>query len=333
MHARALGDLVDDVARPVDGEADQVQVLPGHGPHGGPVVPVVARREEVRGEDRQREATADGAVVRRGQRLLAPGEDEDRLPEHRQVLRPVRVRVRLADHLGHPPPDTAHEERGHVEPLPHFQVIAQHNRDLGVEPHRLARIRRRIHEKRSNTVGRRRVLYDFCVADDPRIRAWRPQVPGVAEVLHAHMTSHVYPMHTHEAWTLLIVDDGMIRYDLHRHEHGALHQAVTLLPPRVPHNGRAATSSGFRKRVVYLDLLAPSREPHRPGGRPARAVRPAPAPAHQPVALRARRARRGTGGGKPPGLRRRAAPAALERSRRARRGVGAAPTSRTSCAS
>jgi AraC-like DNA-binding protein len=68
------------------------------------------------------------------------------------------------------------------------------------------------------------------------------------------MTSHVYPMHTHEAWTLLIVDDGMIRYDLHRHEHGALHQAVTLLPPRVPHNGRAATSYGFHKRVVYLDL-------------------------------------------------------------------------------
>jgi AraC-like DNA-binding protein len=96
-------------------------------------------------------------------------------------------------------------------------------------------------------------LYDFCVADDLRIRAWRPEVPGVAEVLHAHMTSHVYPMHTHEAWTLLIVDDGMIRYDLHRHEHGALHRAVTLLPPWVPHNGRAATSAGFRKRVVYLD--------------------------------------------------------------------------------
>ncbi|MGH3298370.1 MAG: AraC family transcriptional regulator [Trebonia sp.] len=104
------------------------------------------------------------------------------------------------------------------------------------------------------------------MADDPRIRAWRPRVPGVAEVLHAHMTSHVYPMHTHEAWTLLIVDDGMIRYDLHRHEHGALHQAVTLLPPRVPHNGRAATSSGFRKRVVYLDLS------HLPAGLIGRAV-------------------------------------------------------------
>ena len=68
------------------------------------------------------------------------------------------------------------------------------------------------------------------------------------------MTSHVYPMHTHQAWALLIVDDGMIRYDLHRAEHGALHGAVTLLPPQVPHNGRAATSDGFRKRVVYLDL-------------------------------------------------------------------------------
>ena len=68
------------------------------------------------------------------------------------------------------------------------------------------------------------------------------------------MTSHVYPMHAHEAWTLLIVDDGMIRYDLHGREHGAVDRLVTLLPPQVPHNGRAATSAGFGKRVVYLDL-------------------------------------------------------------------------------
>jgi AraC-like DNA-binding protein len=100
----------------------------------------------------------------------------------------------------------------------------------------------------------RRVLYDFCVADDTRISAWRPEVPGVVEVFHAHMTSHVYPMHTHQAWTLLIVDDGVVSYDLDRHEHGALHRIVTLLPPQVPHNGRAATPAGFRKRVVYLDL-------------------------------------------------------------------------------
>lgn len=96
-------------------------------------------------------------------------------------------------------------------------------------------------------------MYDFCVADDTRVRAWRPPVPGVAEVFHARMTSHVYPMHTHEAWTLLIVDDGIVSYDLDRDQHGAFRQVVTLLPPQVPHNGRAATPAGFRKRVVYLD--------------------------------------------------------------------------------
>ena len=98
------------------------------------------------------------------------------------------------------------------------------------------------------------------------MRAWRPEVPGVVEVLHARMTSHVYPMHTHESWTLLIVDDGMVRYDLHRREHGALGRAVTLLPPQVPHNGRAATAAGFSKRVVYLDLS------HLPGRLIGRAV-------------------------------------------------------------
>jgi AraC-like DNA-binding protein len=92
------------------------------------------------------------------------------------------------------------------------------------------------------------------MADDTRIRAWRPAVPGVAEVLHARMTSHVYPMHAHESWTLLIVDSGVVRYDLHRREHHALKRVVTLLPPHVPHNGCAATAAGFSKRVVYLDL-------------------------------------------------------------------------------
>jgi AraC-like DNA-binding protein len=85
------------------------------------------------------------------------------------------------------------------------------------------------------------------------VSAWRPQVPGIAEVFHARFVDHAYPVHTHDTWTLLIVDDGAIRYDLDRHHHGALGTAVTLLPPNVAHDGRAATSHGFRKRVLYLD--------------------------------------------------------------------------------
>lgn len=89
--------------------------------------------------------------------------------------------------------------------------------------------------------------------DHPQFRAWRPGLAGIEEVYHARITDHVYPMHTHDSWTLLIVDDGMVRYDLGRHEHGALDQTVTLLPPHVPHNGRSVTPTGFQKRVLYLD--------------------------------------------------------------------------------
>ncbi|MCT7351687.1 AraC family transcriptional regulator [Streptomyces sp. 15-116A] len=90
-------------------------------------------------------------------------------------------------------------------------------------------------------------------ATDQQVSAWRPGVPGVVEVFHARFTAYAYPMHVHDAWTLLIVDDGAVRYDLDRHEHGTPHDTVTLLPPHVPHNGSPATAGGFRKRVLYLD--------------------------------------------------------------------------------
>lgn len=88
----------------------------------------------------------------------------------------------------------------------------------------------------------------------PEISAWRPRVAGVVEVFHAHFTEHAYPMHVHDAWTLLIVDDGAVRYRLDRHERGTPNDTVSLLPPRVPHNGSPATAHGFRKRVLYLDM-------------------------------------------------------------------------------
>lgn len=90
------------------------------------------------------------------------------------------------------------------------------------------------------------------VVGGDRVRAWRPRVPGVAEVFHAEWRDHAYPRHTHDTWTLLIVDDGLIGYELDRHGHAAPRSGVTILPPNVVHDGRPATSHGFRKRVVYL---------------------------------------------------------------------------------
>jgi AraC-like DNA-binding protein len=84
------------------------------------------------------------------------------------------------------------------------------------------------------------------------VRAWKPAVPGIHEVFHARFVDHAYPPHTHDAWTVFIVDEGAIRYELDTRHRGATGARVTLLPPHVVHDGRPATGAGFRKRVLYL---------------------------------------------------------------------------------
>ncbi|MFE6737433.1 helix-turn-helix domain-containing protein [Streptomyces tubercidicus] len=86
------------------------------------------------------------------------------------------------------------------------------------------------------------------------VSAWRPAVPGIAEVFHAHFTEHAYPAHTHETWALMILNDGAVDFALDRHRHDATGTGtVVLLPPGVSHDGRTVTANGFHKRVLYLD--------------------------------------------------------------------------------
>jgi AraC-like DNA-binding protein len=85
------------------------------------------------------------------------------------------------------------------------------------------------------------------------IRAWRPAVPGVREVLHAEFHDHAYPLHTHAEWSLLLIDAGEVAYRLDGRERRAPATTLTILPPGVPHDGRPASPTGFRKRVAYLD--------------------------------------------------------------------------------
>jgi AraC-like DNA-binding protein len=84
-----------------------------------------------------------------------------------------------------------------------------------------------------------------------------PPVPGVREVLHARFGAHAYPRHTHDTWTLFVVERGAIRYDLDRHAHGADRSMVSVLPPHVVHDGRPGSAAGYWKQVVYVetDLL------------------------------------------------------------------------------
>jgi AraC-like DNA-binding protein len=85
------------------------------------------------------------------------------------------------------------------------------------------------------------------------VRAWRPGVAGVHEVLHARFAEHGYPPHTHATWTVLVVDAGAISYALDRRTHGTVGADVTVLPPHVVHDGRPAGAAGFVKRVLYLE--------------------------------------------------------------------------------
>ncbi|HEY8544839.1 MAG TPA: AraC family transcriptional regulator [Acidimicrobiales bacterium] len=86
-----------------------------------------------------------------------------------------------------------------------------------------------------------------------QVRAWRPALPGVREVFHARFVAHRYPPHTHDTWTVLLVDQGAIRYDLERRPHGSDLGTITVLPPGVVHDGRSAHRAGFRKRVLYVE--------------------------------------------------------------------------------
>ena len=72
-------------------------------------------------------------------------------------------------------------------------------------------------------------------------------------MLHARFFDHAYPPHTHDVWTLFIVDAGAIRYDLGQHERVAAPSMVSALPPHVAHDGRPAIDGGYGMRVLYLE--------------------------------------------------------------------------------
>jgi AraC-like DNA-binding protein len=95
---------------------------------------------------------------------------------------------------------------------------------------------------------------DPTTAPEPlAAHAWRPVVAGVREVFHARFPDHAYPRHTHSVWTLFVVDEGAVRYDLERRDHVAAPTMLSVLPPHLAHDGRPATGDGYAMRVLYLE--------------------------------------------------------------------------------
>src|SRR5918992_778011 len=96
---------------------------------------------------------------------------------------------------------------------------------------------------------------------------WRPAIDGV-EVLHARFRRHEYAKHAHDAATVALVDTGTVSFDYRGERFLAPAGSVFLLDTDRAHTGRAASSAGYRYRVLYLDtdVLRPFLTPE--AGRP-----------------------------------------------------------------
>ncbi|WP_017596635.1 AraC family transcriptional regulator [Nocardiopsis potens] len=84
-------------------------------------------------------------------------------------------------------------------------------------------------------------------------RCWRhPGLPGV-ELLQAHFVRHAFTRHSHDAYTLAVIDSGLEVYDYRGSTHRVGPDGIALVEPGVVHTGHSGAPEGWRYRVLYID--------------------------------------------------------------------------------
>ena len=82
-------------------------------------------------------------------------------------------------------------------------------------------------------------------------RYWRhAAVPGV-DLLRATYVTHRYARHTHESYTLALIEDGVEEFRYGGSLLRAGRGAVALLNPEMVHDGQAGVPGGWSYRVLY----------------------------------------------------------------------------------
>jgi hypothetical protein len=82
-------------------------------------------------------------------------------------------------------------------------------------------------------------------------RYWRHgAVPGV-DLLRATYVTHRYARHTHESYTLALIEDGVEEFRYGGSLLRAGRGAVALLNPEMVHTGQAGVPEGWSYRVLY----------------------------------------------------------------------------------
>lgn len=93
------------------------------------------------------------------------------------------------------------------------------------------------------------------VFDSPADRAEFRALPGHegVELYRAHIVHHAFEPHTHDAYGIGVIDQGVERFRYRGSELLAPQHAVVLMNPDELHTGRAETPGGWRYRMVYVE--------------------------------------------------------------------------------
>jgi AraC-like DNA-binding protein len=83
------------------------------------------------------------------------------------------------------------------------------------------------------------------------VRYWRDGDRPV-EAMHAHFLDHVYPPHSHDAYSFGITDAGAQRFRCRGAAHTSGAGMVMAFNPDDVHDGRAAAESGYQYRIVHI---------------------------------------------------------------------------------
>jgi AraC-like DNA-binding protein len=87
----------------------------------------------------------------------------------------------------------------------------------------------------------------------------RPAHREGVELYHAHILRHSFDPHTHEAYGLGAITEGVGRFRWRGGEHLAPSATLMLMNPEDIHTGEAATPQAWGYRMVYLDEALLSR--------------------------------------------------------------------------
>jgi AraC-like DNA-binding protein len=81
----------------------------------------------------------------------------------------------------------------------------------------------------------------------------RPSGRAGVELYRAHIVRHAFEPHTHGAYGLGVIEDGVERFRYAGAEHLAAPDSIVLMNPDELHTGRAETDAGWRYRMIYVE--------------------------------------------------------------------------------